>query len=124
MEVINYDVVKGGDSFHVIVHQINCLTVKAHGLSEKLFSKYPYSDVYSKRRQEGNKNLAVDKDRGTPGEITVSWEKDKPVIVGLLAQYDFSTVNYRYRRGIIQETTKMRESGFGSVWINWRSFYL
>lgn len=38
--------------------------------------------------------------------------KDKPVIVGLLAQYDFSTVNYRYRRGIIQETTKMREEWF------------
>jgi hypothetical protein len=112
METIQCNLVEKGDHFHIILHQINCLTVNAHGLSDKLFEKFPYSNVYGQRKQEGRRNLAIPSDRGIPGNITVSWEKDKPVIIGLLAQYDFSTVHYQYRRKIIEETVEMREKWF------------
>ena len=32
-----------------ICHQVNCLTVKAHGLSKKIAHAYPWADIYSKR---------------------------------------------------------------------------
>ena len=32
---------------HAIYHQVNCLTVKVHGLSAKIASKYHWADVYA-----------------------------------------------------------------------------
>jgi O-acetyl-ADP-ribose deacetylase (regulator of RNase III) len=32
----------------VIVHQCNCVTTKAKGLSAQIYSLYPYSDIYTK----------------------------------------------------------------------------
>ena len=55
----------------VIIHQVNCLCVKPHGLSRKITGKYPWGDIDSTRRAEGKTNLAVVEDRGIPGTIEI-----------------------------------------------------
>ena len=30
----------------VIIHQVNCLCIKAHGLSQKIAEKFPWGDIY------------------------------------------------------------------------------
>ena len=54
----------------VIIHQVNCLCVKPHGLSKQI-KKYPWGDIDSTRRAEGKTNLAVVEDRGIPGTIEI-----------------------------------------------------
>jgi O-acetyl-ADP-ribose deacetylase (regulator of RNase III) len=54
-----------------IIHQVNCLCVKAHGLSKQIAEKYPWGDIYSTRRAEGKTNLAVFEDRGIPGTTEI-----------------------------------------------------
>ena len=62
-----------------IVHQCNCLAVKAHGLSAQIARKYPWGDVYRYRRSQGEsfwshyhrKNLALPADRKEPGTIQI-----------------------------------------------------
>ena len=62
-----------------IVHQCNCLTVKALGLSAQIAKKYPWADVYRFRRSQGGsfwshyhrKNLAIPADRKEPGTIQI-----------------------------------------------------
>ena len=43
----------------VICQQLNCLAVRPHGLSEAIANKFPYANVYSRRRSVGNRNLAI-----------------------------------------------------------------
>ena len=45
-----------------IVHQVNCLCIKAHGLSQQIADKFPWADIYSSRQEHGNKNLAITND--------------------------------------------------------------
>ena len=98
----------------IIVQQLNCLCVKPHGLSYSIAKKYPYANVYSQRTQEGSRNLAIDKDRGTPGNIVVSTSVQTPVVIGLYGQYDFGkAVTRNYRPSYDPpETSKMREKWF------------
>ena len=88
-----------------IVHQCNCLTVKAHGLSAQIARKYPWGDVYRYRRRQGFRNLAVPEDRKEPGTIQIirnpgqgirkSRKGDRiliprrPDVIVLFAQWDF-----------------------------------
>lgn len=82
-----------------IIHQVNCLCIKAHGLSQQIAEKFPWGDIYSKRRPEGSKNLAIDEDRGIPGTIQVLKASQglNPDIICFLSQWDFGTVNQNYR---------------------------
>ena len=54
-----------------IVHQCNCLAVKAHGLSAQIDRKYPWVDAYRYRRRQGFRNLAIPADRKEPGTIQI-----------------------------------------------------
>ena len=54
-----------------IVHQCNCLAVKAHGLSALIDRKYPWGDAYRYRRRQGFRNLAIPADRKEPGIIQI-----------------------------------------------------
>lgn len=82
-----------------IIHQVNCLCTKAHGLSQQIAEKFPWGDIYSKRRTESRKNLAVIQDRGTPGMIEVfkSPQGLNPDIVCFLSQWDFGSTKQNYR---------------------------
>ena len=37
----------------VIVHQVNCLCIRAHGLSKQIANVFPWADIYSTRRGDG-----------------------------------------------------------------------
>ena len=96
-----------------IVHQCNCLTVKAHRRSAQIAKKYPWADVYRFRRSQGGsfwshyhrKNLAIPADRKEPGTIQIIRNPGldivknskgesclvpkKPDVIALFAQWDF-----------------------------------
>lgn len=72
----------------VLVHQINCLTTEAHGLSRVIANRFPWANVYAERESVGGRNLATPETRGRPGEIEVR-RRDGQVVVGLLGQWDF-----------------------------------
>lgn len=59
------------DDVDLICHQVNCLTTKAHGLSQEIARKMPWADIYSTRRSMNSRNLAVETDRGVPGTIRI-----------------------------------------------------
>lgn len=83
-----------------IVHQVNCLCVKPHGLSRQIAEKYPWGDIYSKRKSEGSRNLAVVEDRGIPGSIEIFKSPDTlhPHVICFLSQWDFGTSDQVYRQ--------------------------
>lgn len=83
-----------------IVHQVNCLCIRAHGLSEQIAEHFPWADIYSTRRGESSRNLAVLEDRGIPGTIKVfkSPKGLSPDIVCFLSQWDFGTVDQANRQ--------------------------
>lgn len=54
-----------------IVQQCNCLTVRAHGLSDSI-ARALGVDPYATRRAVGRRNLAIEADRSVPGTIQVA----------------------------------------------------
>ena len=75
-----------------IVHQCNCKTTNGKGLSEQIFKKYPYANVYQQKR--------------TPGTIKICGNgKDKRFIVALFAQDGPGKPNSK-------ETARQREKWF------------
>lgn len=71
---------------NIIVQQLNCITINAKGLSQTISNKYPYADVYSSRKKIPGKYVAVEEDRGIPGDIVIS-VGDGPTIIGIYGQY-------------------------------------
>ena len=71
-----------------ICHQVNCLTVKAHGLSLKLAKKYPWANIYKFRKAVLNRNLASVDSRGIPGTIQIFHHCTHPSVICLQAQWD------------------------------------
>ena len=83
----------------LIVQQCNCLTVKAHGLSEYLGRKVG-ANPYSKRRAIScRRNLAVKEDRSKVGTIRVySRKQTRPYHVAcLFAQFTPGKPNVYYQ---------------------------
>lgn len=84
MNIVQGDIL--GSNAEYIVQQCNCLTVRAHGLSKTLSTRFVHADLYSKRRPiYKNRNLAVPEDRGTPGSGTIL--TGMPNIVCLFGQW-------------------------------------
>ena len=120
-----------------IVHQCNCLTVRAHGLSAQIARKYPWGDVYSYRRSQGSwiwghyhrkRNLAVPEDRKEPGTIQILRNPGldivknsngethlvpkKPDVIALYAQCDFGKGGgYRRTLESYKDTPRKVNSG-------------
>lgn len=83
-----------------IGHIVNCLTVRSHGLSHEVGTKFPWADIYSKRSAVKGRNLAIEKDLGVPGTI-ICYEE--PLfkhfkVVCMLAQWDFGRAGKHYRK--------------------------
>lgn len=72
---------------HFIAQQCNCVTVRAHGLSQSIAKKYPYANIYGKRTPIGQRNCALNS--ATPGtiEICSSTTSQGPNVICMLAQY-------------------------------------
>lgn len=83
----------------VVIHQVNCFCIRSHGLSRQIAEKYPWADIYSTRKAENCRNLAILEDRGIPGTIRVfkSPQDLNSDIVCFLSQWDFGKVNQDYR---------------------------
>lgn len=72
----------------IMAHQVNCLTVRAHGLSRAIATAFSWADVYSERRPVGRRNLAVPEDRAEPGTIVVR-SRDGRTVVAIAGQWDY-----------------------------------
>ena len=72
----------------VIVHQVNCLCIRTHGLSEQKAENFTWPDIYSTRLGESSRIIDVLEDRGIPGTIKVfvSSHGLSPDIVCFLSQ--------------------------------------
>ena len=82
--------VKGSllDQPGIIVQQCNCVTVKAHGLSQAIKKVLPYADIYSQRTAQ-TANTCTVKTRGIPGSCVLSVCSDnftKPIAASLMGQ--------------------------------------
>ncbi len=96
----------------VMVHQGNCLTTKAHGLSKTVADALPWADVYSERTRAPNaRNLAIGAHHGVPGtaEIRVcpypsrlyrSGKRERPLAVGMLMGQWAPSVPGKYYRNL------------------------
>lgn len=93
MNVVQGDILESNAEY--IVQQCNCLTVRAHGLSQTLSRRFAHANLYSKRRAiYKNKNLAVPEDRGTPGSGIIL--QGTPNIVCLFGQWRPGKCNSLY----------------------------
>lgn len=54
-EVVTGDLLEEGAKADVIAHQCNCVTLGGRGLYTALIAKYPYCDVYSKRKESSKR---------------------------------------------------------------------
>ena len=62
-----------------IVHQCNCVTWRGAHLAKDMFSKFPYSDIYSSRQETGHRDI--------PGEIIIRGNGDKQrYVIAILGQ--------------------------------------
>jgi len=94
-----------------IAHQTNCCTIKAHGLSQQIFNKYPEADVYFAR--------AFSNRRDSPGSVQVTTTKDGKTILNLMGQFapgkadGYFTAIYNKKLGMaVIETTESRLDWF------------
>lgn len=83
LEIVKGDLLKAPEEY--ILQQCNCLTVRAHGLSATLASKYPWADPYGDRKGIGSRNLAVLEDRPHPGTIKIC--QGSPNVICLFGQH-------------------------------------
>ena len=74
-----------------LVQILNCVAVRPHGLSKTLATKYPYSNLYIKRRSIKNLNRAIVQDRAKPGMVDICRPKSLnpggPLVANLYAQF-------------------------------------
>ena len=76
-----------------IVHQCNCLTIKAGGLAHSIFNNFGnYANVYSWKR-EYKYNIAVAADRDIPG--TIKFCHGSPNVIALFGQFFPGGLDYR-----------------------------
>lgn len=67
-----------------IAHQCNCISTEGKGLSDLMFKRYPYADVYKARKGAGKDGKDA---RDKPGEIKVGGNgRDKRYVINMFAQ--------------------------------------
>lgn len=78
IKYITDDIIKSKEKY--IVHQTNCVTTYGKGLSELIFTKYPYADIYTKRKDKNTTD--------TPGKIIIRGNgTSERYIINLMGQY-------------------------------------
>lgn len=111
MKTVNGNILDATEK--VIIHQINAVTRKSHGLSTQIFNKFEYADVYTGRPVQPDFNLV--------GKIIVrehAVDKNLPIIIGIVGQRMPGrlgmTYNYKGFTTPPLETAKMRQDWFQS----------
>jgi O-acetyl-ADP-ribose deacetylase (regulator of RNase III) len=82
VKIVQGDITESGHPY--IAHQCNCVTVTSRGLAASIATKFPWADVYSKRKAIGRRNCAIN--TSLPGTIEVL-SKDGQNIVCMFAQW-------------------------------------
>ena len=78
-----------------IAQQCNCVTVRAHGLSQAIAVKYPWADVYKHRSVDGQRNRTTHPD--VPGTVKVLASDNRSVIC-MFAQWAPGKCHASYSR--------------------------
>jgi hypothetical protein len=87
--------IRGGDLLKAeeryIAQQCNCVTVKAHDLSQYIADRYPYADVYGSRRPISKTRNCASKS-AMPGTIqicssSIKSKEEEPNVICMFAQY-------------------------------------
>jgi hypothetical protein len=93
---INGDICNATEDY--IIQQCNCLTVRAHGLSQILADKFQHARIYELRTAMGRQNLAIPEDRAIPGTALICEAKDpsEPGIICLFGQWRPGKITARY----------------------------
>lgn len=86
LQIIQKDILDAEEPF--IAHQCNCCTTRAHGLSEAIFEKYPYANLYVQRKPTtttANRALTP----SVPGTVSVHCapQEGLPTILNMMGQY-------------------------------------
>ena len=67
-----------------ICHQCNCVTDKSAHLAKSMFQKFPWSDIYSSRKNFVDRPLPGEE----PGNIVIRGNgKDKRYVIAMLSQF-------------------------------------
>jgi O-acetyl-ADP-ribose deacetylase (regulator of RNase III) len=127
MELIRMQIVKGNllnASEQYIAHQCNCITTVPHGISEKIFEKYPHANVYKTRcscaltkKQTRNCRCPTAR-RDNPGTIDIRHhhQQHDGGVINMLAQYypgtarfknDFPVDRIRYFQSCLDRISEM-----------------
>lgn len=68
-----------------IMHQCDCVTVRATGLAKEIKDRFLHGDVYGARRAQPHRNCAVPMDRAMPG--TIEFIGHGPSIIAIFGQH-------------------------------------
>lgn len=93
VKIVPGDLLEAQELF--IAQQCNCCTTRAHGLSDQIFSKFPYADVYAQRPSRSMANRAITPSK--PGTVSVHVKKGYPTILNLMGQYGPGKPHYSKR---------------------------
>lgn len=80
IKTINKDILEAFDNTdepQVICQQCNCVTLISHGLSEQIASKFPWANVYGRRKMKTRNTTS---EPSKPGTIQVDRDNGKSVI--------------------------------------------
>lgn len=71
----------------VIIQQCNCVTIKAHGLSDDIKKKYPYADLYGNRPRRSSNTSSKYDTPGTCHLLHPPAESSGPIVACLMGQF-------------------------------------
>lgn len=70
-----------------LCQQCNCISVRSHGLSQQIASRYPHANPYALRSQLGRRNHCIKDHIAVPGTIDVLGTGDQRRVICMYAQY-------------------------------------
>lgn len=83
VKIVHGDLLASGEK--CIAQQCNCVTVKSHGLSAAIASKFPWADVYSMRSPKSANTAAQP---SLPGTIAITASPDgETSVIHMFAQW-------------------------------------
>lgn len=74
--IVDKDIFESTEDY--LCHQCNCVTKRAAHMAQSVFTKYPYSDIYSERLKKDEPGIII---------VRGDKEKDQRIVINMLGQY-------------------------------------